>query len=155
MNHHCSLQVSCGSHWHYVVEIAWPLNRDARSRLRLARFSMRLHHRYRQQCRPACPFAGLAVYVAIKSALDSFIRGLANWVRKNCRCKADGIGVIPWNPLARGRPTRDWNAQSVRSETDEIGRAFTSELPRMPTDGWWRRLAELRRRGTCPEHRLR
>jgi aryl-alcohol dehydrogenase-like predicted oxidoreductase len=39
-------------------------------------------------------------------------------------CKAEGIGVIPWSPLARGRLTRDWSAQSDRSETDEIGKGL-------------------------------
>ena len=24
-------------------------------------------------------------------------------------CRAEGIGVIPWSPLARGRLTRDWS----------------------------------------------
>jgi aryl-alcohol dehydrogenase-like predicted oxidoreductase len=49
-------------------------------------------------------------------------------------CKAEGIGVIPWSPLARGRLTRDWDAQSDRSETDEIGKglytAMTAEADR-------------------------
>lgn len=39
-------------------------------------------------------------------------------------CKAEGIGVIPWSPLARGRLTRDWNEQSSRSQTDEIGKSL-------------------------------
>ena len=39
-------------------------------------------------------------------------------------CKAEGIGVIPWSPLARGRLTRDWDAASARSETDEFGRTL-------------------------------
>ncbi len=37
-------------------------------------------------------------------------------------CAAEGIGVIPWSPLARGKLTRDWDATSARSETDEFGR---------------------------------
>ena len=28
-------------------------------------------------------------------------------------CKAEGIGVMPWSPLARGRLTRDWDAASA------------------------------------------
>jgi len=36
-------------------------------------------------------------------------------------CAAEGIGVIPWSPLARGRLTRDWNASTERSQTDEFG----------------------------------
>jgi len=39
-------------------------------------------------------------------------------------CRAEGIGVIPWSPLARGRLTRDWDAQSARAETDEFGRSL-------------------------------
>jgi aryl-alcohol dehydrogenase-like predicted oxidoreductase len=39
-------------------------------------------------------------------------------------CSAEGIGVIPWSPLARGRLTRDWDAASARSETDAFGRAL-------------------------------
>jgi len=39
-------------------------------------------------------------------------------------CQAEGIGVIPWSPLARGRLTRDWDAQSARAETDEFGRGL-------------------------------
>ena len=36
-------------------------------------------------------------------------------------CADQGIGVIPWSPLARGRITRDWDAETARSETDEWG----------------------------------
>ena len=32
-------------------------------------------------------------------------------------CAAEGIGVIPWSPQARGHLTRDWSATSIRSET--------------------------------------
>ncbi len=39
-------------------------------------------------------------------------------------CASEGIGVIPWSPLARGRLTRDWNTASARSETDEFGRGL-------------------------------
>ncbi|HEX2529547.1 MAG TPA: aldo/keto reductase [Geminicoccus sp.] len=36
-------------------------------------------------------------------------------------CAAEGIGLMPWSPLARGRLTRDWAASTARSETDEFG----------------------------------
>jgi aryl-alcohol dehydrogenase-like predicted oxidoreductase len=36
-------------------------------------------------------------------------------------CREDGIGVIPWSPLAKGRLTRDWDEKTVRSEIDEAG----------------------------------
>lgn len=39
-------------------------------------------------------------------------------------CKAEGIGVMVWSPLARGRLTRDWDETSVRTETDEFGRTL-------------------------------
>jgi len=39
-------------------------------------------------------------------------------------CRSQGIGVIPWSPLARGRLTRDWDATSARTETDEFGRTL-------------------------------
>ena len=39
-------------------------------------------------------------------------------------CAAEGIGVIPWSPLARGRLTRDWNETTKRSETDEYLRTL-------------------------------
>ncbi|HQP68010.1 MAG TPA: aldo/keto reductase, partial [Quisquiliibacterium sp.] len=37
-------------------------------------------------------------------------------------CAAEGIGVIPWSPMARGRLTRDWDETSARTETDDFGR---------------------------------
>jgi aryl-alcohol dehydrogenase (NADP+) len=36
-------------------------------------------------------------------------------------CADQGVGVIPWSPLARGRLARDWDATSARSETDGWG----------------------------------
>jgi aryl-alcohol dehydrogenase-like predicted oxidoreductase len=36
-------------------------------------------------------------------------------------CAAEGIGVIPWSPLARGRLTRDWQATTARSASDAFG----------------------------------
>ncbi|MDT7660066.1 MAG: 1-deoxyxylulose-5-phosphate synthase, partial [Pseudonocardiales bacterium] len=33
-------------------------------------------------------------------------------------CADEGIGTIPWSPLARGRLTREWNASTDRSGTD-------------------------------------
>jgi len=39
-------------------------------------------------------------------------------------CAFEGIGVIPWSPLARGRLTRSWNEQTERSETDQFGKTL-------------------------------
>ena len=36
-------------------------------------------------------------------------------------CQDQGIGVIPWSPLARGRLTRDWDTETERSRTDVFG----------------------------------
>lgn len=36
-------------------------------------------------------------------------------------CADQGIAVMPWSPLARGRLTRDWNATSERERTDAYG----------------------------------
>lgn len=33
-------------------------------------------------------------------------------------CREEGIGIIPWSPLARGKLTRDWDATTSRSEAD-------------------------------------
>ncbi|MEM1231295.1 MAG: aldo/keto reductase [Pseudomonadota bacterium] len=35
-------------------------------------------------------------------------------------CADQGVGVIPWSPLARGLLTRDWDAQTARSGTDRL-----------------------------------
>ncbi|MGU3432318.1 aldo/keto reductase [Actinomycetes bacterium M1A6_2h] len=42
-------------------------------------------------------------------------------------CDDQGIGVIPWSPLARGRLTRDWDSSSARSETDNFGKTLYKE----------------------------
>ncbi len=39
-------------------------------------------------------------------------------------CIDQGVGVIPWSPLARGRLTRPWDTVSARSETDEFGQSL-------------------------------
>jgi len=52
-------------------------------------------------------------------------------------CRDEGIGVIPWSPLARGRLARDWDATSDRAETDAFGRtlyARTADADRKVAD---------------------
>ncbi len=39
-------------------------------------------------------------------------------------CAAEGIGVIPWSPLARGRLTRAWGETTDRMEKDEFGKTL-------------------------------
>jgi 1-deoxyxylulose-5-phosphate synthase len=49
-------------------------------------------------------------------------------------CADQGIGVIPWSPLARGRLTRDWDETSARSETDGFARALYHDDDRRIVD---------------------
>ena len=43
-------------------------------------------------------------------------------------CAAEGIGVIPWSPLARGKLTRPSAAEATkRSETDQFSKAIYSK----------------------------
>jgi len=51
-------------------------------------------------------------------------------------CQAEGVGVIPWSPLARGRLTRPWDERQAteRAETDQFGKtlyATTEESDRI------------------------
>ncbi len=71
-----------------------------------------------------------ALHVAEKNNWTRFV-SMQNYVNLLYReeeremlplCKEEGIGVIPWSPLARGRLTRDWNETTERSATDEFGK---------------------------------
>jgi len=44
-------------------------------------------------------------------------------------CADQGIAVMPWSPLARGRLTRAWNETSSRQETDEFGKKLYTQFP--------------------------
>src|ERR1700733_8890680 len=35
-------------------------------------------------------------------------------------CKDEGIAVLPWSPLARGRLARPWDAETPRTQTDTV-----------------------------------
>ncbi|WP_423924056.1 aldo/keto reductase [Frigoribacterium sp. 2-23] len=39
-------------------------------------------------------------------------------------CLDQGVGVIPWSPLARGKLTRDWDATTDRAESDQFGQTL-------------------------------
>lgn len=43
-------------------------------------------------------------------------------------CAEEGIGVIPWSPLARGRLTRDFDEKTFRTETDKFGQNLHQDL---------------------------
>lgn len=49
-------------------------------------------------------------------------------------CADQGVGVIPWSPLARGRLTRAWDTTSARSETDEFGKTLYQDTDRHIVD---------------------
>jgi aryl-alcohol dehydrogenase-like predicted oxidoreductase len=36
-------------------------------------------------------------------------------------CAEMNVAVIPWSPMARGKLTRDWDATTIRSESDQFG----------------------------------
>jgi 1-deoxyxylulose-5-phosphate synthase len=44
-------------------------------------------------------------------------------------CADQGIAVMPWSPLARGRLARAWNETSSRQETDEFGKKLYTQFP--------------------------
>ena len=49
-------------------------------------------------------------------------------------CADEGIGVIPWSPLARGRLTRDWDASTARSVTDGFAKTLYLDSDRVIVD---------------------
>jgi aryl-alcohol dehydrogenase-like predicted oxidoreductase len=57
----------------------------------------------------------------------------------NPLCRDQGVGLIPWSPLARGRLTRDWDSGTARSETDGFGRYLYQDSDRSIVD----RVAEV------------
>lgn len=46
-------------------------------------------------------------------------------------CADQGVGVLPWSPLARGRLTRDWDASTARGDTDEFGASLYRDEDRV------------------------
>lgn len=57
-------------------------------------------------------------------------------------CADQGVGVLPWSPLARGRLTRDWDTDTARSRTDEYGRRLYRDGDRDIVDAVARIAAE-------------
>ena len=43
-------------------------------------------------------------------------------------CESQGVGVIPWSPLARGRLTRPWNQTTTRAELDQFGKTLYNAM---------------------------
>lgn len=42
-------------------------------------------------------------------------------------CLDQGVGVIPWSPLARGRLTRPWGDSTARSQSDAVGKTLYTQ----------------------------
>lgn len=62
-------------------------------------------------------------------------------------CLDQGVGVIPWSPLARGKLTRPWDESTDRSETDEFGKTLYRDEDRVIVE----RVAEVAlERGVSP-----
>ncbi|KAB1990391.1 aldo/keto reductase [Streptomyces triticiradicis] len=57
-------------------------------------------------------------------------------------CADQGVGVLPWSPLARGRLTRDWDTVTERSRGDAFGRKLYQEGDREIVDAVARIAAE-------------
>ena len=73
-----------------------------------------------------------ALYVADRNGWTRFV-SMQNYVNLLYReeeremlplCAAEGIGVIPWSPMARGRLTRDWSEETNRLSKDEFGKTL-------------------------------
>ena len=54
-----------------------------------------------------------------------------------------GVGSIPWSPLAKGRVARPWGEQTTRSENDPMGQRYVGEENRPIVDAV-ARIAEAR-----------
>ncbi|MDP4575977.1 aldo/keto reductase [Qipengyuania sp. G39] len=44
-------------------------------------------------------------------------------------CRDQGVSLIPWSPLARGKLARAWDESTVRSETDGFGKMLYTQTP--------------------------
>jgi aryl-alcohol dehydrogenase-like predicted oxidoreductase len=69
-------------------------------------------------------------------------------------CQSEGIGVIPWSPLARGRLARPWQGEPTkRYETDQFGKSMyshTEEADRKVVD----RLGQVAEQRVVPRAQL-
>jgi aryl-alcohol dehydrogenase (NADP+) len=64
----------------------------------------------------------------------------------NPLCVDQGIGIIPWSPLARGRLARPWDETTERSEVDAFGRSLYGEDDRVVVE----RVGEIAERRGIP-----
>ncbi len=68
-------------------------------------------------------------------------------------CQSEGVAVIPWSPLARGRLARAWKAETTTAPKPTPSARHSTRTPKMPTTrlltGW----ARLRRSAAFPARR--
>ena len=69
-------------------------------------------------------------------------------------CAAEGIGVIPYSPLARGSLTRDFDAKTTRTEVDDLNRKRMRKPP-MPRSRLLSGSGRSPRSAACHARRLR
>jgi aryl-alcohol dehydrogenase-like predicted oxidoreductase len=65
---------------------------------------------------------GWAQFVSMQNHLNLLYREEEREMMPLCR--EEGVGVIPWSPLARGKLTRPWGTVTDRSQTDKTGAGF-------------------------------
>src|ERR1700691_998472 len=69
-------------------------------------------------------------------------------------CQSEGVGVIPWSPLARGRLARPWQSEHTkRYDTDQFGKSMysrTEEADRQVVD----RLGQIAEQRGVPRAQL-
>ncbi|HEX4704330.1 MAG TPA: aldo/keto reductase [Pseudonocardiaceae bacterium] len=65
-------------------------------------------------------------------------------------CADQGVGVIPWSPLARGKLTRDWGESTARAETDVFGGTLYRDTDRVIVE----RVAEVAAARGVPRARV-
>ena len=65
-------------------------------------------------------------------------------------CADQGVAVIPWSPLARGRLTRPWDEVTARTETDEFGSSLYQAQDRVIVE----RVAAIAERRGVPAARV-
>lgn len=63
---------------------------------------------------------GLARFVSMQNHLNLIHRDEEREMLP--LCASEGIGVVPWSPLARGRLSRPWTQTSDRLERDAVGK---------------------------------
>ncbi len=49
-------------------------------------------------------------------------------------CRDQGVAVIPWSPMARGKLTRPWDEVSERQKTDAFGKGLYTQAPESDHD---------------------